>query len=846
MALVFQYRLVSHVPGSTTTAGNASSGGGGFSPDGRYVLFDSLASNLAGSDSNAGSDLFFYDSEDFSVDLVSHIPGSTTTAANLPTDAGGAFFSPDSRYVLFDSTASNLTGSDNNAASDLFLYDTQDGSVDLVSHVLASTTTTGNGSTDATRAFFSPDGHWVLFDSNASNLASADANGGSDVFLYDTQNSTVTLVSHASGLPSTTANGQSISWAFSPDSHNLLFASRATNLLSAPINPNGDSNLFLFTVADQFPFVTGQTTLVSHAATSSTTSANNSSAVNVATFSPDGRYVLFDSLASNLIAGQADANGVADLFLYDTQTNTSTLVSHIPGSTTTAGNGASLADATFSPNGRYVLFKSDASNLAASDGNASSDAFLYDTQNGSLALVSHIAGSTTTTANGGSGVNTMTFSPDSRYVPFDSVASNLAGTDGNAALDLFLYDTQDGSVDLVSHAAGSATTTGNGGSSTVAQPFSPGIRYVLFNSFASNLVATDSNGAEDAFLYDTLDGSVLLVSATAGGAAANGTSIATGFGPDGHSVVLESNATNLGGLALADLNSAFDTFLALLGNSAAPTFELAAFGVGAGGWSSDDTYPRKVADVNGGGMADIIGFSSAGVYESLATADGHFAGPTFELAAFGVDAGGWSSDNTYPRKLADVSGDGKADIVGFSSAGVYVSLATGNGDFMAPTFELPAFGVSAGGWSSDNAYPRALADVNGDGKADIVGFSSAGVYVSLATGSGHFAMPTFELPAFGVGAGGWSSDNTYPRELADVDGDGMADIVGFGQAGVYVSLATGGGHFAAPIFELAAFGANAGGWSSDNTYPRELADGQADIVGFSQAGVFMSQSLFVV
>jgi hypothetical protein len=160
MALVFQYRLVSHVPGSTTTAGNASSGGGGFSPDGRYVLFDSLASNLAGSDSNAGSDLFFYDTQDFSVDLVSHIPGSTTTAANLPTDAGGAFFSPDSRYVLFDSTASNLTGSDNNAASDLFLYDTQDGSVDLVSHVLASTTTTGNGSTDATRAFFSPDGHW--------------------------------------------------------------------------------------------------------------------------------------------------------------------------------------------------------------------------------------------------------------------------------------------------------------------------------------------------------------------------------------------------------------------------------------------------------------------------------------------------------------------------------------------------------------------------------------------------------------------------------------------------------------------------------------------------------------
>src|SRR6266540_3973987 len=125
MALVFQYRLVSHVPGSTTTTGDASSRGASFSPTGRYVLFDSSASNLAGSDSNAGSDLFLYDTQDFSVDLVSHIAGSTTTAANAPTDADLATFSPDGRYVLFDSSASNLAGSDSNASSDLFLYDTQ-------------------------------------------------------------------------------------------------------------------------------------------------------------------------------------------------------------------------------------------------------------------------------------------------------------------------------------------------------------------------------------------------------------------------------------------------------------------------------------------------------------------------------------------------------------------------------------------------------------------------------------------------------------------------------------------------------------------------------------------------
>ncbi|HKA05895.1 MAG TPA: VCBS repeat-containing protein, partial [Gemmataceae bacterium] len=282
------------------------------------------------------------------------------------------------------------------------------------------------------------------------------------------------------------------------------------------------------------------------------------------------------------------------------------------------------------------------------------------------------------------------------------------------------------------------------------------------------------------------------------------------------------------------------------GQFAMPTFELAAFGVDAGGWSSNNTYPRALADVNGDTRADIIAFSSAGVYESLATPGGHFAAPTFELAAFGTMAGGWSSDDTYPRELADVNLDGRADIIGFGAAGVYESLATTGGHFAAPTFELAAFGTTAGGWTSNDTYPRALADVNADGRADIVGFGADGVYVSLNTGGGHFAMPTFELAAFGTNAGGWTSQDLYPRTLADVNADGMADIVGFGADGVSVSLATGGGHFSSPTFQLPAFGANAGGWNSDNTFPRQLADltgdGKADIVGFAANGVWTSIS----
>lgn len=196
---------------------------------------------------------------------------------------------------------------------------------------------------------------------------------------------------------------------------------------------------------------------------------------------------------------------------------------------------------------------------------------------------------------------------------------------------------------------------------------------------------------------------------------------------------------------------------------------------------------------NGDGKVDIVGFGTAGAYVALATSNGHFAAPSLELAMFGAGnaAGGWSSNDQYPRELGDVNGDGMADIVGFGSAGVYVALATGNGHFAGPTFELARFGTSgaAGGWANETQFPRELADVNGDGMADIVGFGGAGVYVALATGNGHFAQAQLDLTSFGANgsAGGWSSNDAYPRLLADVTGDHRADIVGFGSSGTYVS-----------------------------------------------------------
>jgi FG-GAP-like repeat len=195
-------------------------------------------------------------------------------------------------------------------------------------------------------------------------------------------------------------------------------------------------------------------------------------------------------------------------------------------------------------------------------------------------------------------------------------------------------------------------------------------------------------------------------------------------------------------------------------------------------------HPRFLADLTGDGRADIVGFGDAGVYVALNNGNGTFQAPQLVVANFGYNAGGWRVD-MHPRFLADLTGDGRADIVGFGNAGVYVALNNGNGTFQAPQLVVANFGYNAGGWRVD-MHPRLLADVSGDGRADIVGFGNDGVWVARNNGNGTFQNPQLLVNNFGYNAGGWRV-NQHPRFLADTTGDGRADIVGFGNAGVYVS-----------------------------------------------------------
>ena len=253
------------------------------------------------------------------------------------------------------------------------------------------------------------------------------------------------------------------------------------------------------------------------------------------------------------------------------------------------------------------------------------------------------------------------------------------------------------------------------------------------------------------------------------------------------------------------------------------------------GWRTN-LHPRELADVNGDGRADIVGFGDQGTYVSLGRVDRTFTPPQRELADFGM-AQGWR-EGQHPRKLADVNGDGRADIVGFGYGGTSVAYGRPDGGFTAPSLVLRDF-VTEQGWLRSE-HPRELADVNGYGRADIVGFGYSRTYVSYGRAGGGFTAPREAVRDFTAGQG-WRV-GVHLRELADVNGDGRADIVGFGYGGTSVSYALPAGGFAAPVLTMRNFG-TAQGWTEQRT-PRELGDlngdGVQDVVGFGDAGTYVA------
>ena len=427
-------------------------------------------------------------------------PGSGSTGIGTPGDGTGfdnlwccISIDEGGRWVAYESPDSNITPTDTNGKNDIFIYQLKPYVYSVGSIQRVSLNSQGQeGNDHSFNPHLSGDGNWVAYTSFATNLVSSDTNGVSDIFVsgIDIYPSLVSV--SAEGM---LGNGASYFAAISYDGSEVAFVSEATNLVSN--DANGLADIFLRDRA------AGTTELIS----AGLSSAQANGASTMPTISGDGDLVAFVSAASNLVA--ADTNAMRDIFVHDRAADTTTLLTKAIGGA--AANGDSWAP-VFTPDGRYVVFFSTASNIVAGDTNGKADVFLADRQNGTIERVS--VGGGGAEANGDSGGKPVTgpfpgnawgvaVSSDGRFVSFISEASNLVDGDTNGQGDVFLYDRSTGETvrvnkqNAVSQASGGPLGSFYAG----AVAMSGDASVIAYISDATNLLATDTNSQPDVFVF---------------------------------------------------------------------------------------------------------------------------------------------------------------------------------------------------------------------------------------------------------------------------------------------------------------------------------------------------------
>jgi Tol biopolymer transport system component len=325
------------------------------SADGRFVAYDSRATDVTPNDTNGTWDVFRKDmltgvTTRVSIGLAGHPANGPSTNPAI---------SADGTIVAFVSAASNLVYGHPARTLDVYVRNMRTGVTRLVSIGLGGHLA---NSVPQPQLAISADGRFVAWSSGASNLVTGDTNNLIDVFVRDLWLGVTRRVSvSTTNAQGNADSGFSANPAISADGRYVAFVSPASNL--APNDSNRVADVFVRDV------VNGTTKRIS--LTSDGRQGNGDSSQ--VSMSADGRVVAFASAASNLVAG--DTNGVYDIFVRDRDTGTTTRVSVGPGGR--QANGASYGPAV-SADGLHVAFESAASNLVDNDTNADYDVFVRD------------------------------------------------------------------------------------------------------------------------------------------------------------------------------------------------------------------------------------------------------------------------------------------------------------------------------------------------------------------------------------------------------------------------------------------------------------------------------------
>lgn len=416
--------------------------------------------------------------------LLLAIPGFAQTTERVSVNSLGfecnkpclfPSISADGRYVAFTTTSKNFIPLDGNGTDDVFVHDRVTGITTCV-----SVNSSGEVGNRASRfASISADGQYIAFVSWASNLLPGYTPTFSSVYVYDMQTGLVERVSD----PTSGAypNGDSTTPTLSADGRFVEFYSRSSNLVSGDTNSYGD--IFVF---DRQNSTTERVNL-------SSSGQQSNGQVVAARISEGGHFVVFESVASNLVLG--DVAGTMDIFVRNLQTGVTERVS-VSSNGTPANDWVDIA--SISADGRHVAFQSRATNLIVGDINGIQDVFAHDRQTGITTRISeNPLGVSASRRSGGPRI-----SADGRYITYSTLAGNLVPGDTNQQSDIFVYDQEFGVTERIS-----LSSAGVEGDRLSHSPvLSSDGQFLAFASDARNLVYGDNNERLDIFVRDRWNG----------------------------------------------------------------------------------------------------------------------------------------------------------------------------------------------------------------------------------------------------------------------------------------------------------------------------------------------------
>lgn len=365
----------------------------------------------------------------------------------------------------------------------------------------------------------SQDGRYVAFSTSSTTIVSGDTNGDPDIFVRDRKLGT-TVRANVSSTGAELSQGYGSGFNMSANGRFIIFASNNNNVV--PGDTNGVRDLFIRDLKNN----TTERVSLTYAGGQSAGATDGE-----ADISADGRYVVFTTAASDFVSG--DTNGVYDIFVRDRKLSTTTLLSK--------SNSGALANAqarwpSISCDGSYVTFVSGATNLVSGDTNGFSDVFLVDRIADEVANI-------TLAGNGAVGSGYADVSCSGGKIVMRSDASNLIANDTNGVADIFTYKIFDDVYERVNvNSAGGQTSLSSPGTTMNAMDFSG--RYITFSSDEA-LTMDDTNNTRDVFLKDSEDGSIQRVSKRSSTVEASGSSQLSHMSLDGREVVYASGDTGL-------------------------------------------------------------------------------------------------------------------------------------------------------------------------------------------------------------------------------------------------------------------------------------------------------------